>query len=191
MQSCGQSRRRSLAAVLWVGVAVLFSAIGCGPAYRPLPYKPAADDASLKILACHDGVGHIVGHKPWILGRQASASSPRGEAAGLPSPGGTCCCTPTPENYALHVSQGTIDRTMSYEQYLALYKERGIVTDLDHKGCGNLCDHGPHVLLGGRCMATPTPGTLMYERVTYGPHTPLSTEMLPYGEAQQAPLDRW
>ena len=172
MRSCGHRRWGSLGAVVLVGVAALFFAGGCGPAYRPLPYTPVADEASLKILACHDGVGHIAGNKPWILG-------------------GTCCCTPTPENYALHVAQGTIDRTMSYEQYLALYKARGVVTDLDHKGCGNLCDHGPHVLLGGRCMATPTPGTLMYERVTYGPHTPLSTEMLPSEEIEQAPADRW
>jgi hypothetical protein len=92
--------------------------------------------------------------KPWILG-------------------GTCCCTPTRENYDLHVSQGTIPRDMSYEAYLDLYKQRGIVTGLDHKNCGNLCGHGPHVLAGGRCMATPTPGTPAYEAITYGPHAAL------------------
>jgi hypothetical protein len=62
---------------------------------------------------------------------------------------------------------------MTYEAYLALHKQKGVVTDLDHKGCGNLCAQGPHVLLGGKCMATPTPGSAMYERVTFGPHAPL------------------
>jgi hypothetical protein len=147
------------ALLLLLGGAVLLVATcaascgGCGPAYRPLPYVPKAAVAP-PITACHDAVGHVKGMKPWILG-------------------GTCCCTPTRENYDLHVSEGTIPRDMSYDQYLALYKQRGIVTDLDHKNCGNLCDHGPHVLAGGRCMATPIPGTPMYETITYGPHTPL------------------
>lgn len=139
--------------LLLIGGAVLLVATGCGPAYRPLPYVPKAAVAP-PITACHDAVGHVKGMKPWILG-------------------GTCCCTPTRENYRLHVAQGTIPRDMSYDQYLALYKERGIVTDLDHKNCGNLCDHGPHVLAGGRCMATPIPGTPMYEAITFRPHQPL------------------
>jgi len=141
---------------LLIGLAagvILASAIGCGPSYKPIPYMPKAALAP-KPLACHDGIGHVAGNKPWILG-------------------GTCCCTPTPENFAMHVAQGTIDKTMTYDQYRALYKQRNIMTDLDHKGCGNVCPCGPHVLLGGRCMATPTPGTYMYERVTYGPHAPL------------------
>ena len=37
-----------------------------------------------------------------------------------------------------------------------------------------MCSHGPHVTLGGHCMATPTPGTAMYEKVTYGPHEDLT-----------------
>jgi len=151
--------RRGVCLVAAVGLAAagLFAA-GCGPAYRPLPYVPKPE-AAPPMAACHDGVGHIKGNKPWILG-------------------GTCCCTPTLENYNLHVSQGTLDRSMTYEAYLALYQERGIVTDLDHKGCGNLCARGPHVLLGGHCMATPTPGTWMYERVTYGPHETITGESL-------------
>lgn len=134
-----------------VGVAALGLSAGCEAPYRPLPYAPKAPVAP-KMLACHDGVGHVQGNKPWVLG-------------------GTCCCTPTRENYERHVADGTIERSMSYEQYLALYAGKGVATDLDHKGCGNLCQKGPHVLLGGKCMATPTPGTWMYERVTYGPHT--------------------
>lgn len=130
------------------GLAVL--AAGCVPKYRPLPYipKPVQPPAP---LICHDRIGHIKGNKPWIMG-------------------GNCCCTPTRTNYELHVAQGTIDRSVTYEQYLAMYKAKNIVTGLDHKGCGNFCAEGPHVVLGGRCMAPPTPGTWMFERVTYGPH---------------------
>jgi hypothetical protein len=139
--------------LLVILLAGAVAACGCGQAMHPLPFmaKPAQPP---QILSCHDAVGHIKGNKPWILG-------------------GACCCTPTQANYALHVEQGTIDRSMTYEAYLALYKGRGIATDLDHKGCGNLCAQGPHVVLGGRCMATPTPGRGFYEQVTYGPHTPL------------------
>jgi hypothetical protein len=140
-----------LLAVALAACAVL--AIGCGPSYKPVPYIPKAALAP-KPLACHDAVGHVQGNKPWILG-------------------GTCCCTPTPANYDLHASQGTIDKGMAYDAYLALYKQKGVVTDLDHRTCGNVCRQGPHVLLGGKCMATPTPGTPMYERVTFGPHAPL------------------
>jgi hypothetical protein len=140
--------------VLIVGMLVAAVVLaGCEGRYRPLPYRPKAPDTP-PILACHDGVGHIEGRKPWVLG-------------------GTCCCTPTPANFALHQKQGTIDKSMAYEAYLALHKERGIVTDLDHKGCGNLCAAAPHVVLGGKCMATPTPGAGFYERVTFGPHEPL------------------
>lgn len=129
---------------------------GCRPAYRPMPYLPKPAQAP-KALACHDGIGHVQGNKPWVLG-------------------GTCCCTPTPANFALHQTQGTVEKSMTYEQFLALHKAKGVVTDLDHKNCGNLCAQGPHVLLGGKCMATPTPGTALYERVTYGPHTPLDSD---------------
>ena len=142
-----------LAAMVAAGLAAL---AGCGPSYKPLPYLPKSIEAP-PVLACHDALGHVAGNKPWILG-------------------GACCCTPTPENFALHQAQGTLDKTMTYGQYLALYKEKGIATDQDHKGCGNFCPQGPHVTVGGRCMATPAPGTWMYERVMYGPHTPLAED---------------
>ena len=145
-----------LTALFIAALAAGLLVAGCRPAYRPAPYLPKPAQAPPP-LACHDGIGHIQGQKPWILG-------------------GTCCCTPTPANHALHLAQGTLDKAMTYDQYLVLYKEKGIVTGLDHKGCGNLCAQGPHVLLGGKCMATPTPGTAMYERVTYGPHTPLGAD---------------
>lgn len=129
---------------------------GCEKPYNPLPYVPK-NSLAPKPLICHDVIGHIDGNKPWILG-------------------GNCCCTPTRENYDKHVAAGTIDKDMTYEQYLQLYKQKGIVTGLDHEGCGNLCCHGPHVTLGGKCMVAPTPGTPMYEQATYGPHTNLLEE---------------
>jgi len=158
--------RRTFSIVLLAAAGVAL--LGCEQPYRPLPYvaRPAATPP---ILICHDAVGHITGHKPWILG-------------------GNCCCPPTRENYNLHVAQGTIDKSMSYEQYLALYREKGIVTDLDHKGCGNLCPQGPHVVLGGRCMATPTPGTAMYQRVTYGPHVLLTGADAAPAQPVQSPM---
>ena len=143
--------RKSVGAGVAALAAALVLAAGCEAPYRPLPYAPKAEVAP-KILACHDAIGHIKGNKPWVLG-------------------GTCCCTPTRENYARHVADGTIDPSMTHEAYLALYAQKAIVTDLDHKGCNGLCAAGPHVLLGGKCMATPTPGTWQHERVTYGPHS--------------------
>ena len=155
------------AAILALIIAVAVLAAGCGPSYKPIPYMPKAAQAP-QPLACHDAIGHTKGNKPWVLG-------------------GNCCCTPTEANFALHQAQGTVDKGMAYEAYVALYKAKGVTTDLDHKGCGNLCDHGPHVLVGGRCMATPTPGTWMYERITYGPHTSLTGDDARAREAQIAP----
>jgi hypothetical protein len=159
------ARRGAVVLVLVIGALVL--AAGCGPAYKPVPYMPKAAQAP-QPLACHDAIGHITGNKPWILG-------------------GNCCCTPTQANFALHQAQGTVDKGMAYEECLALYKAKGVVTDLDHKGCGNLCNRGPHVVVGGKCMATPTPGTWLYERVTYGPHTPLTSGDAKAGESEVSP----
>jgi len=130
---------------------VVSALYGCTAPYRPIPYVPKSQ-VSPKPLVCHDAIGHVRGNKPWVLG-------------------GNCCCTPTRECYSEHVAAGTLDASMSYEQYLDVYRKKGVVTDLDHKGCGNLCTRAPHVTLGGKCMATPAPGTWIYERVTFGPHT--------------------
>lgn len=124
--------------------------MGCGPDYKPVPYVER-DNSNLKPIVCHDAIGHIEGNKPWIMG-------------------GNCCCTPTKENYELHIKHGTIDKSVSYEDYLAMYQSKGIATGLDHSGCNNLCKHGPHVTMGGKCMVAPQPGTPNYRVVTYGPH---------------------
>lgn len=139
------------AVVCSIGLTAILMA-GC-QAHKPLPYVPK-DATAPPVLVCHDAIGHAEGNKPWILG-------------------GNCCCTPTRENYDAHIAAGTLEESMTYEDYLQLYKEMGVATDLDHTGCGNLCEQGPHVVLGGSCMATPTPGTRMYEQVTYGPHEDL------------------
>jgi hypothetical protein len=153
--------------LLLVAACACVLAAGCGPSYKPIPYMPKAAQAP-QPLACHDAIGHIDGNKPWVLG-------------------GNCCCTPTQANFEMHQAKGTVDKGMSYDAYLALYKAKGVVTGLDHKGCGNLCARGPHVLVGGKCMATPTPGTWTYERITYGPHAPLTGSDALANESETAP----
>ena len=129
---------------------------GCGESYKPMPYLAKSPTAPQAIV-CHDAIGHKPGNKPWILG-------------------GNCCCTPTQEAYARGVKEGAIDASMTYDQYLALYRAKGIATDLDHKACGTWCAKAPHVTMGGKCMATPAPGTAIYETITYGPHKDLVAE---------------
>jgi hypothetical protein len=64
---------------------------------------------------------------------------------------------------AMHQAGHFLD--VDYKKLVKMYADAGIATDLDHRGCNNLCDKGPHVAFGGKCMATPTPGTRNYERV--------------------------
>jgi len=133
-------------------VCLVFLACGCQP-YKPVPFVPKEGKAPDSII-CHDAIGHNPKCKPWIMG-------------------GKCCCTPTKANFDLHVKNQTIDKSMTYKQYLLLYSEKAVVTDLDHRDCGNYCSKGPHVVMGGKCMSTPVPGTSMFETITYGPHKDL------------------
>lgn len=128
-----------------IALILMITAIGCAPKVV-LDMKPPVGPP---LKYCNDAVGHVQGAAPWILG-------------------GTCCCTPTEEMFAVYQSEGTVDSDMTYDQFLALFTERGIVTDLDHEGCNNLCEDGPHVVFGGHCMCTPTPGTDNYEEVISG-----------------------
>jgi len=57
---------------------------------------------------------------------------------------------------------------MELGDLIALYEERGIKTALDHKDCNNLCEWGPHIVKGGKCMAPPTPGTNNFEEIRFG-----------------------
>jgi hypothetical protein len=100
------------------------------------------------IKHCVDATGHQRGAKPFILG-------------------GTCCCTPTPKLVEGYHRDGLL---LDYDitRLKSAYDGRGIKTDLDHLGCNNLCPYGPHIVKGGKCMATPTPGTQNYEEIISG-----------------------
>jgi hypothetical protein len=129
------------------GALVSMAMAGCAPKIVPkrsLTPPPVA--------YCHDAVGHISGNKPWILG-------------------GNCCCTPTKERFAGYQQEGTVPGIMTYEEFLQLFKDKGIITDLDieYRGCNcRDAQYGPHVVFGGHCMVTPTPGTKVFEDVTAG-----------------------
>lgn len=75
--------------------------------------------------------------------------------------------------FAINSEEQTIPEGMTYDEYLQLYKDKGIITDLDEEYRNNncRCELGPHVVFGGHCMITPTPGTLTYEEVTSGTQT--------------------
>jgi len=131
-------------------LAILISLIitSCGGA----PPFLARNTTSPLLKYCNDATGHKTGVAPFVLG-------------------GTCTCTPTEKHFNRCLAENTISNTMTYQQFFDLYTSKGIKTDLDHKGCNNRCQWGPHVVFGGKCMATPTPGTLNYERVISGIQT--------------------
>jgi len=99
-------------------------------------------------MYCFDSVGHTPGSKPFIVG-------------------GTCCCTPTRELMDKYHKDGLL-KDMELKGLLALYEQKGIKTALDHKGCNNLCQWGPHIIKGGNCMVPPTPATHNFEEVRFG-----------------------
>lgn len=128
--------------LLWVS----FLLDGCAtPTQVPYVAKPTSMPAP---AYCFDSVGHIPGSKPFILG-------------------GTCCCTPTKELMDKYHADGLL-LDMQLKDLLSLYESAGIKTALDHHGCNNLCQWGPHVIKGGKCMAPPTPGTFNFEEVRFG-----------------------
>ena len=129
-----------LPAVLW-----LWTSPGCGP--KEPPFQPKSTEPPA-VRYCFDSIGHQAGARPWILG-------------------GTCCCTPTAQLLNRYQADGYC-QGMSYDELMALYHRRGIETALDHKGCNNKCQWGPHVLWGGKCMVPPTPGTENYEQIASG-----------------------
>lgn len=113
----------------------------------PPPY--VARQACTQVVYCNDYTGHKPGSKPWIMG-------------------GTCCCTPSDELMAqLHRDGFCLD--MTAEQLADAYRAKGIaLRGKGHEHCNGLCVHGPHVVLGGKCMCPPTPGTEYYDRVVSG-----------------------
>jgi len=126
-------------------VVMLFLLQGC--IKPPPPYVPAYSQ-TLRQVHCFDGVPHQKGSKPWVLG-------------------GACCCTPTDTLMAEYHGDG-ICIGSNTEDLIALYHEKGITLATAHDGCNNLCEHGPHVVKGGKCMVPPRPGTRNYQEVITG-----------------------
>lgn len=158
MATCSRTLRRrnqpairrteapSRTAWCWRLLPVLLAA-GCAGVKPPPPYVPAYPE-SPAIAHCFDGVPHMPGSTPWVLG-------------------GACCCTPSEELMKkLHADGVCLD--MSADDLTALYHEKGIQLAGDHAGCNNLCAWGPHVTKGGKCMAPPLPGTRNYQEVVTG-----------------------
>ncbi len=101
-----------------------------------------------EIRHCTDPVGHIPGTYPYIYG-------------------GTCCCNPSPKLLDAYHRDGYLLEWGEDALYSA-YRGREIATTRDHQGCNNLCEYGPHLVRGGRCLVPPTPGTLNFEEVLTG-----------------------
>ena len=137
------SRQRARAAFFLLALLAVLG--GC--IQPPPPYVPAY--AQRPAMAhCFDEVPHIPGSKPWILG-------------------GRCCCTPSDQLMdKLHADGFCLE--LDIEGLIALYHEQGIQLAIDHQGCNNLCEYGPHVTKGGKCMVPPTPGTRNYQEVVTG-----------------------
>lgn len=137
-------RKTLLSALL---LAALVVAGGCAQKVQLHPFVPKAEVAPPLIVCC-DATGHKEGAKPYILG-------------------GTCTCTPTPQLMSAYHRDGHC-KDMTLEDLMARYNELGVATDLDHSGCNNLCNFGPHLTKGGKCMSTPTIGTGNYEEIVSG-----------------------
>ena len=123
---------------------LVFSSQGCMPKEGPFQSKSTTRPAE---VYCFDVVGHTPGTKPYVFG-------------------GTCCCTPTDQLMAQYHADGH-QQDMTLDDLLQEYERRGIKTALDHKGCNNLCKWGPHVVKGGKCMVSPTPGTKNFEHIRF------------------------
>lgn len=123
-----------------------FAAIGCEK--PPGPFVPRSAVAP-EVIYCNDYTGHKPGSKPFVMG-------------------GTCCCTPTDELMAKLHADGFC-AGMSADDLKEAYAKAGIVlAGPGHRHCNGLCDAGPHVVLGGKCMCPPTPGTEYAEQVIRG-----------------------
>lgn len=125
------------------GMALVLSLASCEGPYLAKASAPSQDP-----VHCFSAVGHTPAAKPWILD-------------------GKCCCTPSPAVLADWQKNGHF-AGLGLSQILANYEEAEIKTERDHRGCNNLCASGPHVVKGGKCMVSPTPGTENFEEVLYG-----------------------
>ena len=126
-------------------------------------FDPNKADKAPPPLACCDASGHNPANIPFILG-------------------GDCFCTPSRRLLeAMHAAGHHTD--VDYAALKKLYDNADIVTSQDHRGCNNLCEWGPHVAFGGKCMSCPTPGTCNYESVMTWKRS--SAETLELGEVKK------
>lgn len=132
--------------LLWIAGALILATSGC--AKPPNPFVPKAA-VPPPVVYCNDYTGHIPGNEPFVMG-------------------GKCCCTPTDELMdKLHqeghcTDMNTADLRARYEDACIALRGPG------HQRCNGQCRKGPHVVLGGKCMCPPTPGTAEYERAVNG-----------------------
>jgi hypothetical protein len=131
--------------VLLLGFVVATVLSGC--ITPPPPYVPAQREPP-PMAHCFDGVPHIPGSTPFVLD-------------------GACCCTPT-EDLMRKLHADGICQGIDADGLITMYHDKGIKLVVDHQRCNNLCEFGPHVTKGGKCMVPPTPGTRNYEEVVTG-----------------------
>jgi hypothetical protein len=126
-------------------LSLVATTMGCSskPKYAAKPSTPPPP------VHCFDWVGHMSGSTPFILG-------------------GTCSCTPTQALMDKYHADKVVPAEMTLADLQKLYKDKGIKLATDRKECNNLCEFGPHVVKGGKCMVPPTPGTVNFEEVRYG-----------------------
>ncbi len=138
------SHRNNKQIGLWT-ILILAGCMIAGCQQIPGPFVPKNLIAP-PITNCNDYSGHQAGSKPVVMG-------------------GSCCCTPTPELMAkLHADGHCLN--MDASALKATYQKAGIaLKGPGHTYCNGLCDSGPHVVLGGKCLAPPRPGTNYYEKV--------------------------
>lgn len=133
--------------IILAAIGLAFVAITTGCQSPPPPY--VARPVCSKVVYCNDYTGHQTGSKPWVLG-------------------GTCCCTPS-EELMTQLHRDGICTDMDADQLADAYKAKSIaLRGKGHQHCNGLCADGPHVVLGGKCMCPPTPGTEYYDRVISG-----------------------
>jgi len=133
----------------WAAALCVLAATLAGCETPPGPYV-AKSLVAPDVVYCNDSVGHKPGNQPWALG-------------------GKCCCTPS-EELMEQLHRDGFCKDMTAEQLRSLYEQKGIaLKGPGHTRCNGLCAKGLHVVLGGRCMCPPTPGTEYYERVIAGP----------------------
>jgi len=137
---------RLTAAAILCSAFLALAFLGCAEA-PPGPYVPKP--LSSAIVYCNDNTGHLAGAKPWIEG-------------------GNCCCTPTEAMLATWQKDGACTG-QTLDQVVQRYRDAGLrLNEPGHLRCNGVCPAGPHVVLGGKCLCPPTPGTEYYDRVMTG-----------------------